>query len=136
MSKTTDAVIDRMYGMDAWTLNQITKLDEVWEMTQKCMASIVSIDRELVRKFAEFHHDNPHVYDELRDLALRAKRHGRSNYSINGLYEVLRWHRSFETDDPEFKLSNNHRAYYARLLMVQEPELEGFFRTRKTKHEV
>ena len=136
MSKTTDAMIDNMYGAAAWQINQIKQIDEMWEMTQKCMATIVSIDRELIRKFTEFHNNNPHVYDELRDLALRAKRHGRKNYSINGLYQVLRWHRNFETNDPDFKLGNNHRAYYARLLMAQEPELKGFFRTRKTKTEM
>ena len=32
-----------------------------------------------------------------------------------------------------FKLSNNHRAYYARLIHSQEPDLNGFFRIRSTK---
>ena len=38
MSKTTDAMIDNMYGAAAWQINQIKQIDEMWEMTQKCMA--------------------------------------------------------------------------------------------------
>ena len=31
-----------------------------------------------------------------------------------------------------FKLNNNFTAHYARLLMAQEPDLEGFFETRES----
>ena len=86
-----------------------------------------------VRKFRQFHQANPHVYARLRRLALDLKRKGRSRYGINGLLEVVRWHMSMETTDPEFKINNNHAPWYARLLMVREPELEGFFRTRTSK---
>ena len=36
------------------------------------------------------------------------------------------------TNDPasEFKLNNNYRSFYSRLLMEQEPELAGYFETR------
>jgi hypothetical protein len=82
-------------------------------------------------KFQEFHADNPHVYTQLRDLALKMRRTGRKRYGIGSLFEVMRWHRALRTTEDDFKLNNNHRSFYARLLMEQEPELEGFFNLRK-----
>jgi len=38
-----------------------------------------------------------------------------------------------KTSDPKFKLNNNFRALYSRLLMEKEKELEDFFRTRVRK---
>jgi len=83
--------------------------------------------------FTEFHEEHPEVYDELKKLALDLVGHGHRRYSINGLFEVLRWHRAMRTTDDEqedFKLNNNYRALYARLLMLVEPRLRGFFETR------
>jgi len=83
--------------------------------------------------FVEFHTANLSVYQELRALALKMKRSGREHYGIKSLFEVLRWHRALKTSDTssDFKLNNNYTALYARVLMQNEPELEGFFRTRK-----
>ena len=83
------------------------------------------------QKFQSFHKDNPHVYDTLRDLAFHLKKRGRKTYSINGLFEVVRWHIAMQTTDEQFKLNNNFRSRYARLLMDNEPALRGFFRLRK-----
>jgi hypothetical protein len=83
-------------------------------------------------KFQEFHADNPHVYTQLRDLALKMRRTGRKRYGIGSLFEVMRWHRALRTTEDDFKLNNNHRAFYARLLMKQEPGLKGFFELRRS----
>ncbi len=42
-----------------------------------------------------------------------------------------------QTDDPtsEFRLNNDYRALYARQLMDNEPELDGFFETRTLRSE-
>ncbi len=83
--------------------------------------------------FRRFHEANPHVYDTLREMALRLKRAGRSRYSIKGLFEVLRWSHAQTTGD-EFKLNNNYHALYARELMNREPLLAEFFELRERKH--
>ena len=60
---------------------------------------------------------------------------GFKNYSAKAIFERIRW----ETDVPDvagrstFKLSNNHRAWYARKFMETYPEYAGFFRTRPRK---
>jgi len=88
--------------------------------------------KALADKFRVFHEENPEVYNQLRSLALKMRGTGRPKYGIAGLFEVLRWHRALETTDEDFKLNNSYRAFYARLLMTQEPALKGFFSVRKS----
>lgn len=78
-----------------------------------------------------FHRDNPQVFDLLKRLSLQLKQKGHKNYSIKGLFEVVRWHYALQTKgDQDFKMNNNYTALYARHLMEEVPELDGFFRTR------
>ena len=91
------------------------------------------IDGKLERAFWQFHHDNPHVYDKLvayaRQFALYHE-HG----SINLLFERVRWDYLTDTATADgFKLNNNHRAFYARLIEDQESDLHGFFRMRQQR---
>lgn len=81
--------------------------------------------------FWEFHREHPEVYEELRQLALDARRAGRRRIGMKMLFEVVRWNRLLRTGDRGFKLNNNYTAYYARLLMEREPELRGMFATRR-----
>jgi len=81
-------------------------------------------------RFEAFHEAHPEVYAELRALALRLRTAGVKRYGMKSLWEVLRWHRALEKTE-ERKLNNDYTAYYARLLMANEPELEGFFETRE-----
>lgn len=86
-------------------------------------------DSRLEQAFEKFHADNPHVYAMLRDLAVGYLSAGR-RVSIGFLYEVAR-HERFKTHGDWFKLNNNHRSRYARMLMQREPRLHGFFHTRE-----
>ena len=81
--------------------------------------------------FLRFHKENPHVYDELVMLARRAVKAGASKLGIGMLFEVLRWRHTLRTGGDDFKLNNNYRSYYARLVMTQEPDLAGVFETRR-----
>ena len=83
-------------------------------------------------RFWQFHRANPQVYKELRKRALRLLAVGHRRYSIYALFNVLRWHHDIKTVGDAFKINNNHGPFYERLLMEQEPELAGFFRTRKS----
>jgi sugar/nucleoside kinase (ribokinase family) len=85
------------------------------------------------RRFTDYHAENPQVYEALRRFALEARRAGRPRLSINMLFERVRWQTTVEGKGDSFKLNNSHRAFYSRLLMEQEPELRGFFETRKAK---
>jgi hypothetical protein len=83
----------------------------------------------LAERFEAFHNENQHVYMALRRRALAAKEKGVKHYGIAALFEVLRFSALMTTGD-EWKLNNSYRAFYARKLMAEVPELDGFFEIR------
>ena len=90
----------------------------------------------LEEKLNKFDEDNPRVWDLFVRFSDEAKNAGRSVYSVNAIFERIRWHTDIETtSDTPFKLSNNHRAYYARKYMNSDPARAGFFRTKQVKGE-
>lgn len=80
--------------------------------------------------FQAFHHANPVVYIRLRDLARAWKRHVGDQVGIATLYEQLRYQLAMEKTG-DYKLNNDYRALYARLLMENEPELANLFKLRE-----
>lgn len=84
--------------------------------------------------FLDFHRKNPHVY---RTLVMMAKnyraRHRATRLGIATLWENLRWDYLMSTEHADYKLNNNHKAYYARMIMDQEPDLDGLFDLRAQK---
>ena len=101
-------------------------------MTQSTLFGVAATSA-LDRAFWDFHAKNPRVYSELVRLARQAKDAGRSKVGIGMLFEVVRWHIFLETTDPDYKLNNNHRSRYARLIMDQEQDLDGIFELRELK---
>lgn len=89
--------------------------------------------RTATQKFWQFHRANPDVYVQLVRLARQMRARGRAQYGIGSLFEVLRWHRALETEGDPFKLNNNWRSRYARLIAAQEPDLSDFFETRQLR---
>ena len=89
------------------------------------------------KDFWEFHEANPRVYTLLVDYARRWRRANSSGtLGIDLIYALLRWDFSVTTTTPnKFKLSNNHKPYYARLIMEKNPDLKGLFVTKKQKHQ-
>lgn len=82
--------------------------------------------------FWKWHAQNPQVYSELVSLARRLRDRGHRKVGIGMLFEVLRWRHAMRTtgDADGFKLNNNYRALYARLIMEQEDDLAGMFELR------
>lgn len=95
---------------------------------------IVSVDRRggLEESFKRFHAANPHVYEALKAVALWCKRNNK-RMGIKAIYERIRWEYSISTTGSPYKLNNNHAPFYARALMKNEPELSGFFETRRQR---
>lgn len=84
--------------------------------------------------FADFHRDNPQVYTMFKRFAQQAVRSGRKHFGVAAVWERLRWETMIESVGDEFKLNNNHRAYYARMYMRDFPKADGFFRTRTVRN--
>jgi hypothetical protein len=85
--------------------------------------------------FWDFHLQNPQIYELFHQFATQsAARKGRKHFGVAAVFERIRWSVMVETEGGgEFKLNNNYRAYYARLWMRDNPQYQGFFRTREVK---
>ena len=82
----------------------------------------------LWQEFLKFHAANPHIYEHYKEEILKAIQSGRDVYSISIITEHNRW-------DKSFRISNNHRAYYARMFVEENPQYISFFRFRPIKQE-
>lgn len=90
-------------------------------------------DEKLARQFEEFHANNGHVYTMLVMLARRwVTGTGQRKLGARVLWERMRWELNINSTDEDFALNNNYIAFYARLLMVQEPDLANLFNLRSS----
>ena len=85
-------------------------------------------------KFEQFHEANPRVWEVLVQEARRWKRDGRGKLGIALLIGRVRWVLSVETNSTGdgFKINDHYAAYYARLLMIRCPDLDGLFELRRS----
>lgn len=94
---------------------------------------MTSLQGKLERAFWQFHTDNPQIYHLLVRYAQEWKR-DHTHCAIAALFERVRWQIGVDTrSDDGLKLNNNHKAFYARLLELREPNLVGFFRMRQQR---
>lgn len=87
-------------------------------------------------RFKAFHAENPRVFERMLKLARARLDRGEKFISVKALWEELRASLAksslaYDEAEPEYKLNNNHTAYYARLLLETEPRLVGVIETRK-----
>jgi hypothetical protein len=84
--------------------------------------------------FVKFHSENPHIYEGLRRQAIRWRNANQRHGSVEFFTNILRWDHGIETQSQTdiFKINNYHKAFYARLLERRNPELQGFFQSRKS----
>jgi hypothetical protein len=83
-------------------------------------------------QFVSFHNSNLHVYRQIVDQA-RAFRKKRPQgvIGIALIYNLMRWENALSTVGDKYKLRNDFMPFYARLVMVKNPDLKGVF---KVKH--
>ena len=90
--------------------------------------------RSIAERFADFHVLNPSVYKAIVEIARVMKGRGIHKMGIALIFERLRWLHFIDTRGAEgFKLSNDFRAEYARLIMQQEQDLAGLFEIRELR---
>lgn len=93
--------------------------------------NVLEAENTPLQRFLKFHEENPHVYQQLARLARQWKAAGHRKIGIATLFEVLRWETGLVTrDDEGYKLNNSYRSRYARMLMMNEPDLVDFFEIR------
>lgn len=100
-------------------------------MSQLLLGQHPGPEPTIAEAFERFHAENPEVYATLRRLAFEWKKRRADRCGMKMLFEVARWQMNLKTTGEPFVLNNNFTSYYARLLMENEPELDGLFQTRK-----
>ncbi len=82
-------------------------------------------------EFNKFHKDNPQIYALFQQEVFKAIRSGKKKLSARTIIEFIRWNIFLKTvNDEDYKINNNHIAYYARMFMNDHPEHEGIFELR------
>ncbi len=94
------------------------------------------VEATIQQQFLDFHQSHPVVYTTLVRLARQWSGASTDRLGIGMLWEVMRWeiHLSGLPDPEEtFKLNNNYRSRYSRLIMDRETDLAGVFETRRLR---
>lgn len=86
-------------------------------------------------RFEAFNRANPWVFTALHRLALDLVNRGQRKLGIGMLVEVVRWQYALSTADPSspFKINNDYRSRFARLLIERDPRLDGRFELRELR---
>lgn len=90
---------------------------------------------EAYKSFMDYHKENPHIYDLFKKYTFDLIRSDRKHYGAKGVIERIRWHSALSAEGM-FKINNNYAPGYARLFHIDNPEHEGFFRTRKRSSDI
>jgi len=91
---------------------------------------------QIFRRFCEFHKANPRVWTLFKRFTFELIHAGFEHHGAGAVVERIRWHTNIETRSEDgLKISNDLRAYYARLFHAAHPQHDGFFRNRKRRSE-
>ena len=92
------------------------------------------VRKPLAERFADFHQAHPEVYAALTRLTRQAHDAGARRIGIAQLFEVLRWEwvlSALPASNEAWKLNNDYKSRYSRLIMHREPWAAGMFETRR-----
>ncbi len=114
----------------------MSKKDTPSGMTEAKGRSSMNRLEEMREQVTAYHKKHPEVWTMFEDFAFQMIERGYKNYSVNAIFERIRWEKDAGGDGiTQFKIGNNYRAFYARRFMRKYPEHEGFFRTREQTSE-
>lgn len=90
--------------------------------------------KDLYEEFAVFDQDNPGIWQLFVRFANEAIAAGHYRLGVSLIIERIRWEVYVATkSDDDFKINNNHRAYYARKWIEAYPEYANFFEIRRVR---
>ncbi|WP_327356307.1 hypothetical protein [Streptomyces sp. NBC_01304] len=84
-------------------------------------------------RFESFHQLNPWILEQLEKLTADCAERGLRRIGIGMLFEVLRWQYGRATRGEPFKLNNDFRSRYVRMLLSRHPEWLLLFETRELR---
>lgn len=81
--------------------------------------------------FENYNRNNPAVYNRMVELAYAAKQRGMQRVSIQLILELMRWEEYDGGVQIASGFKDKFRSRYARLIMKNNPDLDGLFEVRK-----
>lgn len=91
-------------------------------------------DATIQQQFEAFHAANPWVYRALVRLTTDWVAAGRTRIGIGMLTEVVRWQYGRATvSSDDFRINNNFRSRYVRLMLAEHPAWSSVFQLRELK---
>ena len=96
---------------------------------------VIRDERTIAERFETFHADYPQVYRLILGFARQARHRGYRHYGIAAIVERARWEVDMRSapDEQGFKINNDFKALYARKVMAEHRDLDGFFRIRRLR---
>lgn len=85
------------------------------------------------QRFEAFHASNPWVYQAFCQITDDWIARGKGRIGIGMLTEILRWQYGRQTRGDDFKINNNFRSRYVRLMVAEHPEYAEVFQTRELR---
>lgn len=90
---------------------------------------------ELERRFAQFHRNNPEIFQQIERRALVLAKVGeRKRIGIAEIVEDIRYDGLTSSQGDRFKINNSFRAFYARLLIHRHSALASVIGLRRQTH--
>lgn len=105
---------------------QLPGLDDI----QRVQQPDIHPGQSIQERFEAFHALNPWVLRHLEQLTANCVAKGFRRVGIGMLFELLRWRYGEATQGDAFRLNNNFRSRYVRLLIERHPEWARLFETR------
>lgn len=87
-------------------------------------------DDQTLDAFDKYNLEHPDIFKRFVELACAMKIAGRKRYGAMSIIEAMRWEYDIANPKGEFKINNNFRSLFARLLAYQDPAFEEFFEFR------
>lgn len=85
------------------------------------------------KKFKKFHKENPQVYKMVIDVAKHLKDEKYNEFGTLLLFEIVRYSPTFKkARGDDYKLNNNHKAFYSRLFLYEYPEFKSVLKIRRS----
>ena len=93
----------------------------------ECDAPLRTRLDELKEEFLKFDEECPRVWQYFQMFTFDRIYRGFKRFSAYAVIERIRWETELPDTEGEFKISNNHRPFYARAFMEAFPQHVGFF---------
>ena len=115
------------------------QLDIEWDVKPPALPhdlfdeALADYPSDSIQLFREYHDERPEIYYHFKKYSMQMYQSRRNHYGAKGVMERIRWDYALRYPEEDFKISNSFISMYARLLMFERPEMEGFFRTKRVR---